>query len=72
MLGVCQAGSLQMDTELEHELGVTLKFRCAIAVCPLKKHEVFIAYRTMYISSGTYSLPLRPSQRNIMINSKPH
>eukprot|EP00957_Ditylum_brightwellii_P196429 14966067-Ditylum_brightwellii.AAC.1 len=35
MLGIRQADSLQMDTEFEHKQGTTLKFGCAIVVCPL-------------------------------------
>eukprot|EP00957_Ditylum_brightwellii_P079451 6042101-Ditylum_brightwellii.AAC.1 len=46
MLGIHQAGSFQMKTEFEHKQGITFKFGCAIVVCPLQRHEVFLAYRT--------------------------
>eukprot|EP00957_Ditylum_brightwellii_P051886 3935455-Ditylum_brightwellii.AAC.2 len=36
MLGVWQAGFFQMDTDLENKHGATLKFGCAVVVCPLK------------------------------------
>eukprot|EP00957_Ditylum_brightwellii_P026029 1968105-Ditylum_brightwellii.AAC.1 len=39
MLGVRQAGSLQMETEFDYKKGITLKFGCAILVCPLRQHE---------------------------------
>eukprot|EP00957_Ditylum_brightwellii_P080388 6114404-Ditylum_brightwellii.AAC.1 len=55
ILGVRQAGSLQMDTEFDHQHGKTYKFGCATVICPLQQHEIFLSYRTIYIPSLTYS-----------------
>eukprot|EP00957_Ditylum_brightwellii_P068377 5190977-Ditylum_brightwellii.AAC.1 len=54
MLGVRQAGSLQMNSKFDIQLAKTVKVSLAIVACPLKRHEVFLGYRTVYIPSLTY------------------
>eukprot|EP00957_Ditylum_brightwellii_P037925 2868572-Ditylum_brightwellii.AAC.2 len=54
MLGVRQAGIMQMEIEFDHQLGKTCKFACTILTLPLKKHEYLPDYRSVYIPPLTY------------------
>eukprot|EP00978_Attheya_sp_CCMP212_P015193 scaffold39147_cov55-Attheya_sp.AAC.6 len=56
MLGVRKARSLQDTTEYNHPHKKTKKFICAIIACPVRPHEIWEAYNTMYLPSITYPL----------------
>jgi hypothetical protein len=56
MLGVRKAGNLTESDEFKHLFEKTAKFTSSVIACPVKAHEIWEAYNTIYIPSVTYPL----------------
>eukprot|EP00978_Attheya_sp_CCMP212_P010292 scaffold24832_cov55-Attheya_sp.AAC.1 len=56
MLGVRKAGDLKESEELKHLLEKTVKFTSSVVACPVKPHEIWEAYNTIYLASIMYPL----------------
>eukprot|EP00978_Attheya_sp_CCMP212_P008865 scaffold20824_cov34-Attheya_sp.AAC.2 len=56
MLGVRKAGDLKESEELKHLLEKTVKFTSSVVACPVKPHEIWEAYNTIYLTSIMYHL----------------
>ena len=56
MLGVKKAGDLNERDELKHLLAKTEKFTKSVVACPIRVHEIWTAYNTIYLASVTYPL----------------
>eukprot|EP00978_Attheya_sp_CCMP212_P011651 scaffold28851_cov56-Attheya_sp.AAC.6 len=56
IVGVLKAGDLKERAEFKHLLNKTLKFTCSIVACPVRPHEIWKAYNTIYLASIMYPL----------------